>query len=68
APGITRQFRKNDTRHCTADITKIRETLGFQPRVSLREGLAEVVAWSRTIQPEDRFEQAALELAKHGLT
>ncbi len=68
APHITRQFRKNDTRHCTADITKIRETLGFQPRVALREGLAEVVEWSRTIQPEDRFEQAAFELAKHGLT
>lgn len=66
-PEITGQYRKNDTRHCTADTAKIRSVLGFQPRVSLRQGMEEVVAWSRGVKAEDHFEKAARELAEKGL-
>jgi dTDP-L-rhamnose 4-epimerase len=66
-PEITGQYRKNDTRHCTADTAKIRSVLGFLPRVSLRQGMEEVVEWSRGENAEDRFEQAARELSEKGL-
>src|SRR5262249_41927285 len=34
-----------DVRHTWADTTAARETLGFGPKVSLREGLAAQLAW-----------------------
>ncbi|MBN2327489.1 MAG: SDR family NAD(P)-dependent oxidoreductase [Candidatus Omnitrophica bacterium] len=66
-PEITGQYRKNDTRHCTADISRIRAVLSFQPSVSLRQGLQEVVDWSRGVKAEDHFEKAARELSEKGL-
>lgn len=66
-PEILGKYRKGDTRHCTADITKIHTELGFEPEVTLEEGLRELVEWSKTITPEDKFEQAAKELAERGL-
>jgi len=66
-PEITGQYRKNDTRHCTADTSRIRTALGFKPSVSLRQGLEEVVEWSRSVQAEDHFEKAARELSEKGL-
>ena len=66
-PEILGKYRKGDTRHCTADITKIRTELGFEPQVTLEEGVRELVEWSRTTTPEDKFEQAAKELADRGL-
>jgi nucleoside-diphosphate-sugar epimerase len=45
---IERQARQaGDVRHTWADTTRIRETLGFEPQVRLREGLAREVAWLR---------------------
>jgi len=46
-PTITNSYRAGDMRHCTADISKIRNVLGFKPRVGLKEGLIEVVEWYR---------------------
>ncbi|MFH1743507.1 MAG: SDR family NAD(P)-dependent oxidoreductase [bacterium] len=66
-PEVLRKYRKGDTRHCTADITKIRTELGFEPKVILEDGLREFVEWAKTITPEDKFDQAAKELAEHGL-
>jgi nucleoside-diphosphate-sugar epimerase len=37
--------RDGDQRHTTADTTKLRRHLGWQPRVGLDEGLARQVAW-----------------------
>ena len=36
-----------DVRHTWANTTRIKETLGFQPQVPLREGLAREVDWLR---------------------
>jgi len=67
-PEIVQQFRAGDIRHCYADITKIRQRLGFEPSVPLRKGIAELVAWAQQTQAVDRVEQAIEELAARGLT
>lgn len=66
-PQVTGKFRKGDVRHCYADITKLVERLGYRPRVSLEEGLRELVEWSETVEAEDHFDAAREELAKRGL-
>ncbi|MDX9752354.1 MAG: NAD-dependent epimerase/dehydratase family protein [bacterium] len=66
-PEVTGHYRKGDTRHCFADIRKIQEKIGFQPSVSLVEGMKELVAWSETAEAVDQFETATQELAKRGL-
>jgi dTDP-L-rhamnose 4-epimerase len=50
APSITGQHRAGDVRHCFADVTSARETLGFTPRVSLTAGLEDVAAWLESDQ------------------
>jgi len=66
-PSITGRYRKGDTRHCTADIEKIRSVLGYTPSVTLENGVKELVEWSRTVPAEDRFDIAERELAERGL-
>jgi len=66
-PEITRQFRVGDIRHCYADITRARERLGYEPRVTLGDGLRELAAWLESQEADDRVEQARAELAKKGL-
>ena len=39
--------RPGDVRHSLADLRQARSLLGFEPRVDLREGLQEYVAWAR---------------------
>ena len=43
--------RAGDVRHSLADITRAREMLGFEPRVSLEEGLRHTIDWWK----ESRF-------------
>ena len=66
-PEITGQFRVGDIRHCFADITLARELLGYAPRVTLEQGLAELVEWMQDQQAVDRVDVAAAELASRGL-
>jgi len=66
-PQVTGQFRRGDVRHCTADIGRARETLGFAPRVAWEDGLRELLAWSRETVAADHFDRAHGELARHGL-
>jgi dTDP-L-rhamnose 4-epimerase len=66
-PDITRKFRVGDIRHCFADIGLARRVLGYEPRVSLQEGLEEVCEWIRTQKAHDRAETATRELAERGL-
>ncbi len=68
-PEVTQIGRVFDIRHNTADITRARETLGFAPKVSLEQGLAELVAWARTTPDVavDFFDRALEELERKGL-
>ena len=64
---INQDFRKNDIRHCFADITKAKALLGWEPRVSLEQGLKELIDWSEGKKAEDKFSQAQKELKQKGL-
>jgi dTDP-L-rhamnose 4-epimerase len=66
-PEITFRFRSGDIRHCTADISRARELLGFEPTVSWEAGLKEVADWARTAPSTDRVWQADGELQARGL-
>jgi dTDP-L-rhamnose 4-epimerase len=67
-PEITGKYRVGDIRHCFADISRAREVLGFEPRVALEDGLAELAAWLARQVATDRGEEARAELAARGLT
>ena len=45
-PEISYKIRKLDVRHCYADISKIKNLLGWKPEVDLEKGLIEVIEWS----------------------
>ncbi len=66
-PQVENKYRAGDIRHCIADISLAREVLGYEPRISLEEGLREFVEWSRDTEAEDRLEEAHQELEKRGL-
>ena len=65
---LTGQYRVGDIRHCFADISLAARVLGYQPTVTLEDGIAELTAWLREQAPEDRIEHAYAELAARGLT
>ena len=67
-PELTGNFRVGDIRHCFADTAKAERELGFSPKVSLVDGIAELAAWLETQEAEDNVEAAGRELAERGLT
>jgi dTDP-L-rhamnose 4-epimerase len=67
-PEITGKYRVGDIRHCFADVTLARQVLGYAPRVTLDEGLAELAEWLEGQQADDRVDEASRELAARGLT
>ncbi|HVR97200.1 MAG TPA: SDR family NAD(P)-dependent oxidoreductase [Thermoanaerobaculia bacterium] len=67
-PEITGQYRIGDTRHCFADITLARRTLGYEPQVQLEQGLVELASWLEGQVAHDRVAEARAELAARGLT
>jgi dTDP-L-rhamnose 4-epimerase len=44
-PQIVRRFRAGDIRHCYADISKIRERIGYEPRVNFESGIEDLIQW-----------------------
>lgn len=64
-PGV---HRVGDIRHCFADITLARTVLGYEPRVSLEDGLVELAVWLEGQAALDRVGEASAELAARGLT
>lgn len=66
-PVVANEGRKNDVRHCIADITKASRVLGWQPSVAFEDGMRELVAWSASQEAVDRFDEAAKELRSKGL-
>lgn len=68
-PEITERHRVGDVRHCTADISRARDLLAYEPRVTLEDGMAELVDWlSVQERPKDGLDRHAAELATYGLT
>jgi dTDP-L-rhamnose 4-epimerase len=56
------KYREGDIRHCIADITRARELLRYEPRVTLEEGIPELLGWVREQEADDRVAQATAEL------
>lgn len=67
APQIVGKYREGDIRHCVSDIAKIRELLGYEPKVTLEQGLEELLGWVSQQEADDRVESATAELAAHSL-
>jgi dTDP-L-rhamnose 4-epimerase len=67
-PEITGKYRVGDVRHCFADIGLARRVLGYEPQVTLEEGLSELTEWLTGQAPVDRVDQARAELSARGLT
>lgn len=65
---ISGQFRLGDIRHNFASLDKARKVLGFEPTVTLEDGLRQFVAWvqGESIQ-RDRYEESLQELKEKGL-
>ncbi|WP_460137211.1 NAD-dependent epimerase/dehydratase family protein [Pseudomonas sp. S1_E04] len=60
---VTGQFRVGDIRHNYADITRLKNLLGLEPKVSLKEGLQRFANWVlEQPLPEDQLEKANKEL------
>lgn len=64
---VNQDFRKNDIRHCFADISKAKKVLGWKPKVSLEIGFKELIEWSEGEKAEDKFSSAEKELRKKGI-
>ena len=64
---VNQEFRKNDIRHCFADISKAKKLLGWKPKISLEQGLKELIEWSEKEKADDKFTQAQKELKQKGL-
>jgi dTDP-L-rhamnose 4-epimerase len=66
-PQVLNQYRAGDIRHCYADPAKARSLLGFEPRVSLQEGMADLLAWVKEQTAVDHFDRVEKELADKSL-
>ncbi|MBI3890388.1 MAG: NAD-dependent epimerase/dehydratase family protein [Candidatus Wallbacteria bacterium] len=66
-PDYVQRFRAGDIRHCSADITRARKLLGFEPSIDFEQGVDDLAAWARTQRPIDAVDTARAELARHGL-
>jgi dTDP-L-rhamnose 4-epimerase len=67
-PELTGEYRLGDIRHCYADISHARATLGYEPEVALEGGMGEIAAWVEGRVADDRVDAAAGELSRRGLT
>jgi dTDP-L-rhamnose 4-epimerase len=66
-PRVTGEYRKGDVKHCYADITKIKNKLGFKPKVTFEQGITELMHWSETQKAVDGTEKATQEMRAKGL-
>ena len=66
-PEITNNYRAGDIRHCFADISRIKNKLGFESKVAFEEGIKELVAWGEKEEAMDTFDEAHEELLRRGL-
>lgn len=65
---ISGNYRLGDIRHNYADLTKIKNKLGFEAKVDFESGISKFVDWveTQTIE-EDNYEKSIEEMKKKGL-
>jgi dTDP-L-rhamnose 4-epimerase len=68
-PILNHQFRIGDIRHCVADISKIKNKLGYNPELSFEQGVDEFVDWIKIQEKDsqDKTDVALKELEEKGL-
>jgi dTDP-L-rhamnose 4-epimerase len=66
-PEIVSKYREGDIRHCVADISKAKSLLGYEPGVSLEQGIPELLSWVRAQAAQDQVESATAELESRQL-
>ncbi len=66
-PDIVGKYREGDIRHCVADISKARHLLGFEAKISLENGMEELLRWVSMQDAADRVSAATAELAARSL-
>ena len=65
---ISGNYRLGDIRHNYADITKAKQLLGFEPKISFKEGLKQFTNWVNTQEiEEDKYQQSIDEMKAKGL-
>lgn len=65
-PDVTKRYRSGDIRHCYGDSSKI-NALGWNYRIGVKDGLTELVEWSRGVEASDKLEAAQEELKARGM-
>jgi dTDP-L-rhamnose 4-epimerase len=66
-PTILNHCRTGDVRHCYAEVVRIREGIGWEATMGLREGVEELLEWTRLQRPSDHVDEAVQELSSRGL-
>jgi dTDP-L-rhamnose 4-epimerase len=66
-PEITGKYRAGDIRHCFADISLAKRVLGWEPQVTLDQGLTDLAGWLAGQTAADHGMEARAELAARGL-
>lgn len=65
---VSGNYRLGDIRHNYADITQARTLLGFEPKWSFSDGIAQFARWvDRQAVQEDRYEASIDEMKRKGL-
>ncbi len=67
APEVSHRYRVGDIRHCFADVSAAKKTLGYEPAVKFADGLAELAGWLKDQTAEDRVDHARGQLEARGL-
>jgi dTDP-L-rhamnose 4-epimerase len=66
-PEIVGKYREGDIRHCVADISRARTKLGYEPRVTLEQGIPELLSWVKEQTATDQVVKATAELETYQL-
>lgn len=66
-PEVVEKFRSGDVRHCSADISLIRNTLGWSPKWTFEKGMRDLIEWGEKEEAKDTFDEATKELKSKGL-
>lgn len=65
---VTGDFRIGDIAHNKADISKAREILGFEPKISLNDGLKQFCSWVVGQDTDNsKYEQSLAEMEQAGM-